>query len=545
MEMIKLKKIKIGLFTIILLILSGCGASLHSQVRDKKNNVSVISTLKNDKSQIDLKEKATGNTLLMESILNDNDEITLFLLDNGANINLKNDKDETPLISSAKKGNMAIASTLIEKGANLEDENVETKETALFYALKSNNDDLVRKMVEKGADVNKTNIYMETPLIIAVKTNNIANVTLLLESKVKIDWQDNQKNSALIYAAKNGNYEILKLLIEKGANVHLNNRDEKDAMYYLCIEKIKNNLNSIKILINAGYTVPKNILETVVLGGNKEIFDFFLGKGYKIDIKDSKNIGNVILGGNMELLEYFEKKGGDLVQAAETEELLANSIKSQNYIMVKYIFEKVPKEKLKINNKVESFNYYGVASDSSPASNLTALTSSFFPKKEFVTPLMLLVQDKKNLELNNKWKSKYSTEEYPKLIDLVKMAIKIGADVNSYEGETGESVLMRSITRGEKMIYCMELRSYTTYVTQMTYNAATKSTSSVQVPQTSYYNAPIIREYGTAPYNYEVIEELIKSGADKKYKAKIREFNAVDYAKYAKDNKELLISINK
>ena len=52
---------------------------------------------------------------------------------------------------------------LVEDGANINKEN-EKDETPLFYACELEENDLVEILVEKGADINKESRYGETPL---------------------------------------------------------------------------------------------------------------------------------------------------------------------------------------------------------------------------------------------------------------------------------------------------------------------------------------------------------------------------------------------
>jgi ankyrin repeat protein len=123
-------------------------------------------------------------------------EIMEFLIDKGADMNVKDECGCTALLRAVQWGRPHVAKFLIKKGADL---NVRDKkgETALTAAHERGHLEIVKHLIGKGADTNMKGDYGIT---------------------------------ALMKAAGSGNLELVKLLIEKGADVNARNNDGKTAL---------------------------------------------------------------------------------------------------------------------------------------------------------------------------------------------------------------------------------------------------------------------------------------------------------------------------
>jgi len=103
------------------------------------------------------------------------------------------------LIKAAKKGNLTLATTLLEQGVD-----VNCKD-------------------EKG----KYGDYFMTPLLWASRNGHYELVNLFLKHGVDMDYKYNARDSALIVAFENGWVDIVKLLMDAGAKIDDNkDRDE-------------------------------------------------------------------------------------------------------------------------------------------------------------------------------------------------------------------------------------------------------------------------------------------------------------------------------
>ncbi|ORY21449.1 ankyrin, partial [Neocallimastix californiae] len=134
------------------------------------------------------KEDMEGNTPLYYAYKANylNNELILYLIDNGAYLNNK-EKNIDALLSHFCSINcrkykvlLSVIKHLIEKGAyvNVENSKGETPLTQLFFkyyydTCKKNAEILVTYLVDHDANVNSKDEYGQTPLITACKSNNI------------------------------------------------------------------------------------------------------------------------------------------------------------------------------------------------------------------------------------------------------------------------------------------------------------------------------------------------------------------------------------
>lgn len=92
--------------------------------------------------------------------------------------------EELPLLASVKNGNLQEAQTLLNNGAYVNIAN-EKGNTALHYAVAAGNAEMVRFLLEHGADVNAPNAKGWTPLQIAEK-KDVNGIYQLLNEKQRV-----------------------------------------------------------------------------------------------------------------------------------------------------------------------------------------------------------------------------------------------------------------------------------------------------------------------------------------------------------------------
>lgn len=236
----------------------------------QKNNMEMlkyfIDSCKIDinESGIDAKFNNTGKTkytALHCAVNNSLKDFVIYLLDNGADFNLHDLKENlTPLDLAIKSQNFKIAKIFRYYGQessyyydNLKEENQEK-----FNYLSVENID-VFELIELGLDsllikeIRKNNslVYLknkvgETLLHKAVYFGNIDLLNFILKSGALIDEQDNNGNTPLLKAILCSNLEISKILVEKGSNLNISNNREltpyilsKSRNYYELMELLK------------------------------------------------------------------------------------------------------------------------------------------------------------------------------------------------------------------------------------------------------------------------------------------------------------------
>ena len=121
------------------------------------------------------------------------------------------------LHQAAADGDLEIVKSLISKGADVNAKD-ERENTPLCYAVKSGKMEVVQLLVESGADVNAMGKNDRPPLYMAVEEDNIAIAKYLIAHGADVNAGDNW--TALQQAPYSSSVEMVKLLISKGADVN-------------------------------------------------------------------------------------------------------------------------------------------------------------------------------------------------------------------------------------------------------------------------------------------------------------------------------------
>ena len=196
-----------------------------------KNNIDdVKSLLDNGAYELINNRNIDGNTALIIASIKGNKNIVILLLDNGAEIDIKNNNGNTALMLASNYGHKDIVELLLDNGANYNIVNHGIQNTALMMASNNGHADVVQLLLNKGSDPNKINEEGTTALMIASYNGYTDIVKLLLEngsntkkgymqmlwSKPKKPANPNLKDihgrTALMLATNKGHNNIVNLL---------------------------------------------------------------------------------------------------------------------------------------------------------------------------------------------------------------------------------------------------------------------------------------------------------------------------------------------
>lgn len=211
------------------------------------------------------------------------------LLSNGAEVNVRDNDQGTPLVYAAQKGNLAIVELLIKKGADIEA--ATTKETDALNALN-----------------------------VASRYGRLDVVKFLISKKAKLDVPNECTWCPLDYAAFQDHSDVIKVLIEAGAPVNTL-PDGRDYALYFCARR--GGINSAKILLENGAKFygpgpPEKFspLHGAAMEDEPEFVKFMLGLGISTDLPRTSDgwypIHQAASVGSLEVLQVLLESGASM-----------------------------------------------------------------------------------------------------------------------------------------------------------------------------------------------------------------------------------------
>jgi ankyrin repeat protein len=197
------------------------------------------------------------------------------LLDNGANLEAKNERGDTPLFTAVENHNPEMVKLLLEKGANISAQN-KYKETVLTDPVRSTDPDMLRVLLAANPDTAVKNAALLDaaeggPVVIQVVDTPaqngqpaapaaelpwVTNVRLLLDSGAEIEARDDEGNTSLMRAATYAQTEAFMLLLERGAKMNVRDKGGRTLLIAAACDCAVATMNSsydiMKILLEKG-----------------------------------------------------------------------------------------------------------------------------------------------------------------------------------------------------------------------------------------------------------------------------------------------------
>jgi len=268
--------------------------------------------------------KCNQENIITIAIKEENIQYIKILLENISNsvviqnmIKKKYEYGKTVLIFGIKTKNLETTKWLVEKGADLNAEDIYGG-TVLHYATIKRNLEIVKFLVEKGAVLNAKDIYGGTVLHYASRSENLEIVKFLVDKGADLSAEDESGETVLHYASRSGNLELVKWLVEKGADLNAKERSGETVLHYAWRSR---NLELVKWLVEKGADLNakdihnKTVLHYASHSGNLELVKWLVEKGADLNAKDIHN--KIVLdyashSGNLELVKWLATKRGEL-----------------------------------------------------------------------------------------------------------------------------------------------------------------------------------------------------------------------------------------
>lgn len=185
----------------------------------------------------DISKPARQQKIIIE-LLSKSREITLLLIEKGANLKIS-DEDSNTVLHETK--NREVALLAIERGIDVNVTNI-LNNTPLHQQKSL---EVVQILIEQGADVNFSNRYGKTPLHLA---KDAAIAQYLIDSGANLTAKDNAGNTPLFsYPTA----EVIAVLLKNGVDPNTKNVDGQTKLHLLATYHNPYE-NSIKALVDGG-----------------------------------------------------------------------------------------------------------------------------------------------------------------------------------------------------------------------------------------------------------------------------------------------------
>ncbi|XP_028131929.1 uncharacterized protein LOC114327487 [Diabrotica virgifera virgifera] len=300
---------------------------------------------KNDRTPLDLATKGDMIKLLkraqMDQGLSINAREGTFdkvedLIAQGANLEAKDNNDNTPLHNACNNGHFNVAKYLIEKGASLKAKNKDGKiplelaeqkgytdiveilkqtqlnlDRELLIAVEKEDLGKVKDNIRRGANVNAQSRLGWASVFWAIQKNNSNIVKLLVNNGADINAKDNESWMPLHWAVQLGSLDVVKYLVERGANINALTADGR-APLELAVQK--NCVDIIEFLKKAQSGLNKELL-AVVNGDDLNRVKALVSQGASLEAKDNSDntpLHNACNNGHVKVVEYLVEEGASL-----------------------------------------------------------------------------------------------------------------------------------------------------------------------------------------------------------------------------------------
>ncbi|HEX9997755.1 MAG TPA: ankyrin repeat domain-containing protein [Abditibacterium sp.] len=250
-------------------------------------------------------------------------DLSLELLENGADVAERNFYNDRPLNSAAARGNEILTRQIVNQGAGVRARD-DGNHSVLQNAAYGGNHWLIETCLKAGEPVDVQDDWGYTPLMWAAKAGNLETLRLLVERGAKVNHvARNQGETALHYAIYGKQLEAARWLIENGADIEAKMDDLGEGELLPLMNAIESEQHDmVEMLLHAGADVnARNSQGNTALhhaaSGNSLVFvEFLVRAGANINAREEEMgrtpLIEAALYGKTEIASYLLKAGADI-----------------------------------------------------------------------------------------------------------------------------------------------------------------------------------------------------------------------------------------
>ena len=409
----------------------------------KNGHIDVVKMLLNKGASINVYPDETkfykGETPLRSacSYPNANDknlEVVKYLVEKGASLEKNNLSFQSPLTDSINSKAPLTVQFLLEMGA---DPNVpnNNNQTPLYLAIdKGLGTEVFKALLEAGADPNTGSPYY-TPLEMAIKNRNIELAQMLIDAGGNIQYADEDGNTLFHTAASINSNKNVDFLLSKGLDINARDNDGETPLhiaaekgYDSVVEQMINNGADLFAVDNNNY-MPMHI-HVFVYESDEEKVGWLLSKGVDVNMNQIEGgIAPLHLAagyGDLEMVSFLHKNGANLNIRGEDglSALHAASSRRGKVEVIEYLLDN------------------GVDVDVEGDQGYTALFEAImsFSEPEIILFLLEKGADINHQDATGKTIAHYAAEEKWDGVELLEFLHEYGADlqIKDNDGNTPE-----------------------------------------------------------------------------------------------------------
>ena len=209
------------------------------------------------------------------------EKILDFLMAQKFNIEAKNNKGQTALMTAILQGRTLMVDRLMFNGADLGIVDQQQR-GVLHYAALNGQDDILKKLVPLLDSLKPLDAFGMTPLHLAVQSGKTMAAEVLLKDYSDINPQDNFGCSPLFYAIQAGDLPMVQWLARRGAILSMLDRQGRSALHFAVMS---GKPAMIELLVSMGLSIRavdelgRYPLHLAVVYGNEDMVQILLNLG--------------------------------------------------------------------------------------------------------------------------------------------------------------------------------------------------------------------------------------------------------------------------
>ncbi|CAC5382931.1 unnamed protein product [Mytilus coruscus] len=197
------------------------------------------------------------------------------LIRNRADVNMKTDSGEMPLVAACQQGHGFLIQLLLEEGADVNE--------ALCCVVQEGYDRTIKMLLYKGGNVDCKGVDEKSLLALTCEKGSTKAVKFLLEKGADFRKRDVNGKTLLHVACNTGNFDLVQILIDKGLDLTIHDKNGRFPLY-VSMHKGFNDLSKHLIEKNCPIAISeedrKTALISVFESGNMKISKLLVINGY-------------------------------------------------------------------------------------------------------------------------------------------------------------------------------------------------------------------------------------------------------------------------